>query len=125
MNWLIDNWFVLLAIAALGAMVGAFIWRFWSMPTQEQTAKVKEWLLWAVTGAEKELGGGGFTGAWMFQSAFTDAAKVNDWAREAVAWCGMNGILEGRGDGSFDPAGKAQRSELAKVLTKYRQISGE
>ena len=74
---------------------------------------------------EKELGGGGFTGAWMFQSAFTDAAKVNDWAREAVAWCGMNGILEGRGDGSFDPAGKAQRSELAKVLTKYRQISGE
>ena len=58
MNWLIDNWFVLLAIAALAAMVGAFIWRFGSMPTQEQTAKVKEWLLWAVTQAEIDLGGG-------------------------------------------------------------------
>ena len=43
---------LLLALAAAAAA------RFLEMPSAEQREKVKEWLLWAVTEAEKELGSG-------------------------------------------------------------------
>ncbi len=58
MEWIIDNWFVVLAIAAVICMVAIFAWRFATLPTDDQIAKVKEWLLWAVTQAEIDLGGG-------------------------------------------------------------------
>ena len=63
--------------------------------------------------------GGGFTGAWMFPLPFSDSAKVSAWAYEAVAWCSMNKIVNGKDDGAFDPAGNAKRCELAKILTAY------
>ena len=54
----ICNWWVwLIAIAAIG-VVAYFIYTFFKMPTNEQLKKVKEWLLWAVAEAEKELGSG-------------------------------------------------------------------
>ena len=58
MEFIIDNWFVILAIIALAVMAAVFVWRFGSLPTEGQIAKVKEWLLWAVTQAEIDLGGG-------------------------------------------------------------------
>ena len=58
MEWIIDNWFVVLAVATLIGMVAIFAWRFAALPTDDQIAKVKEWLLWAVTQAEIDLGGG-------------------------------------------------------------------
>lgn len=33
-------------------------YRFANLPTEEQIYKAREWLLWAVTVAEQELGGG-------------------------------------------------------------------
>ncbi len=71
---------------------------------------------------EQKYGDGGFTGAWMFPLGFTDSAKVSDWAYEAVAWCSMNKVVQGKDDGSFDPAGTARRVELATVLTKYLSL---
>ena len=57
-EFLINNWqIIILTIAAL-AEVGYAIYIFLSAPTTEQLSKVKEWLLYAVTEAEKELGGG-------------------------------------------------------------------
>ena len=43
---------------AVAGMVGVCIGRFLKMPTAAQREKVKEWLLWAVTQAEAELGSG-------------------------------------------------------------------
>lgn len=58
MEWLISNWYILVAaVAAIGAIVLA-IRKFTSMPTADQTAKIKEWLLFAVVDAERELGSG-------------------------------------------------------------------
>ena len=45
-------------LMAVAGMVGVFIGRFLKMPTSEQRERVKEWLLWAVTQAEAELGSG-------------------------------------------------------------------
>ena len=57
-TFLLENWYLVVALMAVTGMVGVFIGRFLKMPTAEQREKVKEWLLWAVTQAEAELGSG-------------------------------------------------------------------
>lgn len=58
MKWLIENWSLLVVV------VGAIIFsiqcfkNFSQLPSDKQIAKVKEWLLYAVIQAEKELGAG-------------------------------------------------------------------
>lgn len=57
-EYLINNWqIIVLTIAAL-TVIGYAIYVFLSAPTAEQLSKVKEWLLYAVTEAERELGSG-------------------------------------------------------------------
>lgn len=57
-TFLMENWYLVVALMAVTGVVGVFIGRFLKMPTADQREKVKEWLLWAVTQAEAELGGG-------------------------------------------------------------------
>ena len=45
-------------ILVLTAFAGVSLWRFWKLPGEEQIEAVREWLLMAVTEAERELGGG-------------------------------------------------------------------
>lgn len=54
----IENWYLVVALMAATCVIGVGIGRFLKLPTSAQIGKVKEWLLWAVTRAEKELGGG-------------------------------------------------------------------
>lgn len=58
MKFITENWFVLVAMAAIAATGGYAVYTFVKMPTKKQLDKVREWLLYAVTKAEKELGGG-------------------------------------------------------------------
>lgn len=58
MIFLAENWYMIIVLLAVAAFIGIFIGKFLRLPRAEQAAKVKEWLLWAVTNAEKELGGG-------------------------------------------------------------------
>ena len=58
MNFIINNWYLILAVLAILVVDGTFIYRYFKLPSESQLKKVQEWLLWAVTGAEKELGGG-------------------------------------------------------------------
>jgi len=58
MEFLVNNWYIIVALIAVAALVAILAYRFFKQPTGEQLAKVQEWLLWAVTEAEKELGGG-------------------------------------------------------------------
>lgn len=58
MNFIIEYWYIILAaIAALAVAIVACI-RFFKTGSEEQINKVKEWLLYATTLAEKELGSG-------------------------------------------------------------------
>lgn len=70
---------------------------------------------------EKSIGGG-FVGAWAYQMKFTDVANVSEWAWEAICWCNMKKIVNGRDDGSLDPQGYANRAEMAKIFTAYQQL---
>lgn len=57
-TFLLENWYLIVVLLAVAAVVGIYIGKFLNLPEKEQREKVKEWLLWAVTQAEKELGGG-------------------------------------------------------------------
>lgn len=57
-TFLLENWYMFVAAIAVSVVIGVVIGKFLNLPTSAQIDKVKEWLLWAVTQAEKELGGG-------------------------------------------------------------------
>lgn len=58
MNWVIDNWYLIVALAACGAAIGVAIYLFVGLPTEKQIEKVKEWLIWACIEAERLLQSG-------------------------------------------------------------------
>ncbi|MEK5068126.1 hypothetical protein [Sporosarcina sp. FSL K6-1508] len=58
MNFLIDYWFIILVLIVLLAFAAYAVFQFFKAPSNEQLIKVKEWLLFAVIQAEKELGEG-------------------------------------------------------------------
>ena len=55
---IIDNWYIV--VAALSILVVAIlkVADFFKQPTEDQKKAVREWLLWAVSFAEKKLGSG-------------------------------------------------------------------
>ncbi len=58
MEWIVNNWylpFVFLVVLAIAAII---ITKFYYLPTKEQIKNIKEWLLYAVTEAEKQFGTG-------------------------------------------------------------------
>lgn len=57
-TFLMENWYLFIVALAVAAVIGAFIGKFLNLPSAEQREKVKEWLVWAVTQAETELGSG-------------------------------------------------------------------
>ena len=77
MKWLMNNWFMLVALVAVLAVCFMAAKKWLDKPTAEQIANIKEWLLLAVTEAEKQLGGG--TGQLKLR-------YVYDWAVERFAW---------------------------------------
>lgn len=56
-EYFINNWHVLIGLVAILGMIAFAIYKFAGLPTSEQVYKIKKWLLYAVTSAEKELGG--------------------------------------------------------------------
>lgn len=97
MEWLIENWFLIVALLSCGVVGICFVFRFLGMPTEKQKAKVREWLIWACIEAERALQSG--TGqlklreVWnMFCAvpAFTWVARIvsfeqfSDWVSDAL-----------------------------------------
>ena len=58
MQFLSENWYIILAALAAVAVIVYLVYKFFKLPSGTQIAKVKEWLLFAVAEAEKELGSG-------------------------------------------------------------------
>lgn len=56
MEWLVNNWYLLIAAVAVLGVAGWFIWYIIKMPKEKRWARVLEWLHFAVVEAEKELG---------------------------------------------------------------------
>ena len=58
MEFLVSNWVLIVTLISAIGVSGYTIYVFIHRPTTEQISKVKEWLLYAVAAAEKELGSG-------------------------------------------------------------------
>lgn len=58
MEFIINYWYIIVAVIAALVVAGMAVYRYFGLPSDAQLDKVREWLLWAVTEAEKELGGG-------------------------------------------------------------------
>lgn len=57
------------------------------------------------------------------QSAFTDVEE-SQYYTEPVKWAAANGIVNGMGNGKFQPNTNVSREQLAAILYRYAQLTG-
>ncbi len=79
MQFLIDNWMLLICSACVGAAIGIGTYQWFSKPKSEKIKNIKEWLLYAVTCAQAELGTG--TGTLKLRSVYDQALKRFPWVQ--------------------------------------------
>lgn len=77
MEFLIENWYLIVGFLALCVVVGVAVKTFLDKPTPEQIKNIKEWLLYAVTSAEIQLGGG--TGRLKLRTVYDMAIERFTW----------------------------------------------
>jgi hypothetical protein len=53
---------------------------------------------------------------------FTDQNKTHGWAKDSVAWCVEQGIVQGKGGGVLDPAAEVTRAETASMLLRFLNL---
>lgn len=82
MEWLVKNWS--LVVAGVCVLVGIVAtWRrYYGLPRQEQIDSIKEWLLYAVIEAEKDLGSG--TGKLKLRQVYDMFVERFPWAAKSV-----------------------------------------
>lgn len=58
-------------------------------------------------------------------SSFTDQEQISTWAREAVEVAASKGLVQGVGNGLFEPQGKATRAQAAVIVYRMLDLLGE
>lgn len=89
MEWLLNNWAMVCGSALLAVVLAVGGYRFWALPQAGKIAKLKEWLLWAVSKAETELGSG--TGVLKLRLVYDMAVERFPWVERLVdfeVFCG-------------------------------------
>ena len=81
-------------------------------PESTMTRAMLVTVLWRYAGAPKP-------GA----NPFTDVPN-GKWYTDAVAWAAENGVVNGVGDGKFEPDGSVTREQMATILYRYAQKTG-
>lgn len=84
MEFIINNWYIILASVAMGAVGGVLAYKFFNQPSSKQVAKVKEWLLLAVLEAEKQFGSG--TGQLKLRSVYDLFVSRFPWVAKIVSF---------------------------------------
>lgn len=59
-----------------------------------------------------------------YKGTFTDV-KAGKWYTVAIEWAAQNGLVAGRGDGTYDPNGNVTRQELAVFMYKLAEYLGK
>ncbi|MBQ4566258.1 MAG: S-layer homology domain-containing protein, partial [Oscillospiraceae bacterium] len=76
-------------------------------PNAEMTRAMLVTVLWRYAGSPEEG-----------SNIFTDVPE-NVWYTKAVAWAAEHGVVNGVGEGRFDPDGKITREQMATILYRY------
>ncbi len=135
MNWLINNWYLIIGGIALLAFVVYCVYTFCKMPSDKQTAKVKQWLIWACIEAEKALQSG--TGQakllrvyemFCLIPAFTWVSKIisfelfSKWVKEALVKA--KEMLVENGDLANYVYGNNAKIEVKKIQEQLKDNKG-
>lgn len=120
MEFIIENWYLIIAILAALAGAGIAVYVFFKLPRTEQLEKVREWLLWAVTNAEKELGGG--TGQIKLRQVYDLFVVRFPWLAKIVSF----GVFSGLVDDALDKMNSLLASNPAvKALVDGKEPDAE
>lgn len=115
MEFLIENWYIILAAMALGALAVVAVVRFFRLPREKQMENVRQWLLGAVTAAEKELGGG--TGKLKLRTVYDAFLTKFPWLAPVVPFEQFSGLV--------DDALEEMRKLLADNKAVQQLVTGE
>lgn len=115
MNFFIENWYIILAALAVLAAAGIAAYRYFNLPSEEQLEKVRQWLLKAVTEAEKELGGG--TGQLKLRTVYDAFLTKFPWLAPVISFSRFSQLV--------DEALEEMRKMLAKNMAVQAYVSGE
>ena len=55
-------------------------------------------------------------------SKITDADAISDYAKPAVAWAVVSGIVNGYPDGTFQPKNNTTRAQMAAIIARFDRI---
>ncbi|MGN0106720.1 MAG: S-layer homology domain-containing protein [Hominilimicola sp.] len=61
------------------------------------------------------------TGEWAIHLDYADLDDVSDWATEAVMYCKLNGIMQGKDNNCFAPKDNSTRAETAAILQRLSE----
>ena len=84
MDFIVENWYILVGLLAIIAAVVVYIVRFFKKPTEKQLESIKEWLLWETTEAEKRFGSG--TGKLKLRYVYDLFAETFPWLAKIVSF---------------------------------------
>lgn len=84
MNWLIDNWFIIICALCVGAAIALSIRHFIKLPTSEQIKTIRAWLLQAVLLAEQEYGAK--TGKLKLSSVYSAFCVALPWLAKLISF---------------------------------------
>ncbi len=115
MKFLIENWYIILAAMALGALAVVAVVRFFRLPREKQMENVRQWLLGAVTAAEKELGGG--TGKLKLRQVYDAFLTKFPWLAPVIPFEQFSGLV--------DDALVEMRKLLADNKAVQQMVTGE
>lgn len=77
MEFFIENWYLFVSIASLLICIITYFVMFLKLPKEQQIKSLREWLKYAVSMAEKELGGG--TGQLKLRRVYEMAIEKFPW----------------------------------------------
>lgn len=92
MNFVVDNWYIIAVMLTLLTALVLLIYRFLVLPTETQLQKVREWLLWAVTQAERELGSG--TGQLKLRSVYDLFVQRFSWLAKVISFDDFSDMVD-------------------------------
>lgn len=92
MEFIVNHWYLLFAFAALVTVIAVQSYRFGKMPTKDQMEAIREWMLMAVTEAERELGGG--TGQLKLRYVYDLFVTRFPWAAKVIPFSTFSDLVD-------------------------------
>lgn len=120
MEFILNNWYIILAVIAILAGGGYALYRFFKLPSEAQLDKVKEWLLYAVTEAEKELGGG--TGQLKLRYVYDMFLAKFPWLVNVVSFDTFRDLVD---ETLVDMREMLQKNQAVKALVSGESVQNE